>query len=95
MNTISLGTCGWSYTDWAGVFSSAKAPAGDFLGYYAEHYSIVEVDSSFYRTPTPRMVESWFEKTPDNFRFSLKVPQVITHDSICGPPLPDPLTERF
>jgi uncharacterized protein YecE (DUF72 family) len=40
----------------------------------------VEVDSSFYRSPSPKMVEGWHNRTPKNFAFSLKVPQTITHE---------------
>ena len=55
---------------------------GHFLSYCADHYSVVEVDSSFYHTPTPTMVENWRQKTPPEFGFSLKVPQAITHEKI-------------
>src|SRR5437773_94328 len=55
-------------------------PASEFLSYYAEHYPVVEVDSTFYRSPSRKMVEGWRDKTPDSFGFSLKVPQVITHE---------------
>src|SRR5262249_53547612 len=56
--------------------------AGDFLGHYAQHYPVVEVDSTFYRTPSRKMVEGWRDKTPSGFGFSLKVPQVITHEKM-------------
>jgi uncharacterized protein YecE (DUF72 family) len=79
---IHIGTCGWSYADWSGVFYPDRLAAGDFLAHYAEHYPVVEVDSTFYRTPSRNMVEGWRDKTPAGFGFSLKVPQVITHEKM-------------
>jgi uncharacterized protein YecE (DUF72 family) len=52
------------------------------LARYAERYDLVEVDSTFYRTPSLKMVEGWHAKTPDHFRFALKLPQVITHEKM-------------
>jgi uncharacterized protein YecE (DUF72 family) len=82
MKAIRIGTCGWSYDDWKGVFYPEKLPPGDFLGYYAERLDVVEVDSTFYRSPSRKMVEGWRDKTPDGFGFSLKVPQAITHEKV-------------
>jgi uncharacterized protein YecE (DUF72 family) len=87
VHPITIGTCGWSYADWKGAFYPDGMAPGSFLWYYAERYSIVEVDSTFYRSPSSKMVEGWADKTPDEFRFSLKVPQTITHEKLlsdCG-----------
>ncbi len=82
MHPIRIGTCGWSYTDWAGVFYPEALPSGEYLSYYAGRFPVVEVDSTFYRTPTLAMVRGWDQKTPESFGFSLKVPQVITHEKV-------------
>jgi uncharacterized protein YecE (DUF72 family) len=82
MHPVRVGTCGWSYQDWAGVFYPKGLPAGEYLSYVADQYPVVEVDSTFYRSPSPKMVEGWRDKTPDSFGFSLKVPQVITHEKV-------------
>jgi uncharacterized protein YecE (DUF72 family) len=80
--SIRIGTCGWSYKDWVGPFyPNALAPA-DYLPYYAERFPVVEVDSSFYRSPSKKMVQGWRDKTPDGFAFALKVPQTITHEKV-------------
>ncbi len=95
MSSVRLGTCGWSYKDWSGVFYPEGLAAGDYLAYYAERYPVVEVDSTFYRSPSRKMVEGWRDKTPAGFGFSLKVPQVITHEKVlldCQPELNDFLT---
>jgi uncharacterized protein YecE (DUF72 family) len=82
MHPTLIGTCGWSYKDWSGVFYPKKLTAGQYLGFYAEHFGVVEVDSTFYHAPGLKTVEGWREKTPPGFGFSLKVPQSITHEKI-------------
>ena len=78
-NPILIGCSGWSYPDWAGPFYPEGMAPGEYLGWYADRFPIVEVDSTFYRVPSKGMVQGWREKTPKDFRFALKVPQVITH----------------
>jgi uncharacterized protein YecE (DUF72 family) len=82
MHPVRVGTCGWSYKEWSGVFYPEDLTAGEFLSHYAERYPVVEVDSTFYRTPSRKTVEGWRDRTPDTFGFSLKVPQVITHEKV-------------
>jgi uncharacterized protein YecE (DUF72 family) len=79
---IRIGTSGWSYDDWVGPFYPAGTASGDYLGCYAERFDIVEVDSTFYRPPSDRMVRGWAERTPAGFAFALKMPRVITHDKV-------------
>ncbi len=57
------------------------APA-DFISEYAKHFDTVEVDSTFYRTPSPAMVRNWAARTPDGFLVAAKFPQVITHEKV-------------
>ena len=82
MHTVRVGACGWSYKDWSGTFYPKGLPAGDYLQYYTSHYHVVEVDSTFYHLASRKMVEGWRDKTPEAFGFSLKVPQVITHEKL-------------
>jgi uncharacterized protein YecE (DUF72 family) len=82
MDPVRIGTCGWSYKEWSGVFYLDGLTAGEFLSYYAERYPVVEVDSTFYRSPGRKTVEGWRDRTPDGFGFSLKVPQAITHEKL-------------
>lgn len=82
MHPVRVGSCGWSYKEWSGVFYPESLAVGEFLSYYAERYPVVEVDSTFYRSPTRKTVEGWRDRTPDGFGFSLKVPQVITHEKV-------------
>jgi uncharacterized protein YecE (DUF72 family) len=82
MHPITVGTCGWSYKDWVGPFYPKGTAPGDYLPYYAERFKVVEVDSSFYACPSPKMVQGWYDKTPARFGFSLKIPKTITHDKL-------------
>jgi uncharacterized protein YecE (DUF72 family) len=79
IHPILIGCSGWSYPDWEGPFYPHSTDPSDYLAYYADRFPVVEVDSSFYRRPTPRMVRTWYHRTPPDFRFALKVPRVITH----------------
>ncbi len=77
---ILIGCSGWSYPDWVGPFYPDGMEPGDYLGWYADRFPIVEVDSTFYRPPTAGVVRGWRDRTPRDFKFALKVPRVITHE---------------
>ena len=83
--SIRIGTAGWSYPTgkgtWKGLFYPPKQPRVrvDELAYYAEHFDTVEVNSSFYRPPTPVMAKRWAERTPRRFEFAVKLYQKFTH----------------
>jgi len=79
MQNLYLGTIGWSYNFWKEKFYPKKTASKDYLAYYASRFNTVEVDSTFYRMPTPPTVTNWKQTTPQNFVFSLKFPQTITH----------------
>lgn len=75
-----IGTMGFSYKDWSGVFYPQDMPARSWLTYYSRIFNAAEIDSTFYGTPRIETVKRWAAQTPEGFRFSLKVPRVITHD---------------
>lgn len=79
---LRLGTSSWSSPDWVGPFYPSGTPPASFLAEYAKHFDTVEVDSSFYRTPSATMVRNWRERTPAGFLFAAKVPRVITHEKV-------------
>lgn len=81
MGRYWLGCSGWAYDDWVGPFYPPGTPPGDFLERYARAFRTVEVDSSFYRAPSPFLVRRWAARTPDGFRFALKVPRDVTHEA--------------
>src|SRR5260370_36291626 len=74
-----VGTSGFSYKEWKGSFYPEKLPQKDMLRYYVQRFSTVEVNSTFQRMPTVKLLESWAEQVPAGFRFVLKAPQIITH----------------
>lgn len=83
---IQIGTQGWNYEDWttkAGgetVFYPRGIRSNAMLEIYAQIFGTVEVDSTFYAIPASSAVENWYKKTPEDFVFSLKMPQEITHE---------------
>ena len=79
MQNLHLGTIGWSYNFWKGNFYPEKTASKDFLTYYSTRFDTVEVDNTFYRVPTAQAIINWKNQTPENFKFSLKFPNVITH----------------
>src|SRR5690349_1986949 len=78
-NRILVGTSGFAYKEWKGSFYPEKLPAKKYLSYYAEHFSTTEINNTFYRMPTPKLCESWYDEVPEGFSFTLKVSQRITH----------------
>jgi uncharacterized protein YecE (DUF72 family) len=74
-----IGTSGYNYPEWKGSFYPADLPAKQMLAYYAERLRTVEINYTFYRMPTERLLAGWVDTTPDGFRFTLKAPRRITH----------------
>lgn len=78
--TLRLGTQGWNYPAWVGPFYPEGTRPADFLATYARAWDTVEVDATFYATPARKVVQGWAARVPERFEFSLKLPQVITHE---------------
>ncbi len=74
-----IGCSGYNYREWKGMFYPEGLPQSKWLEYYCRHYNTVEINASFYRFPTIKSLKSWYEKTPADFRFSLKANNQITH----------------
>lgn len=79
---IHLGTSAFTAAGWEDSFYPKGMKPADYLTYYATKFDTVEVDSTFYRIPSAATVNGWARKTPANFIFSVKVPQVITHEKM-------------
>ena len=78
--SLRVGTMGWGYSDWNGVFYPSDAASRDNIALYAKAFDVVEIDSTFYGTPRETQVKQWAKVTPPNFLFCPKVPRLITHD---------------
>lgn len=76
---LYTGTSGYSFREWVGPFYPPKTKPTDYLAFYASRLNSVEINHTFRRFPTSKLLASWAEKTPESFAFSLKMHQSITH----------------
>lgn len=90
---VVIGTSGYSFADWVGPFYPPGARPGEFLAHYARHFSAVEVNSTYYRIPHPRVMEQMERKTPPGFRFVVKLHGAMTHEGSSDPALARALRE--
>jgi len=79
IGAVQIGTSGWSYDHWNGVFYPEHLRARERLRFYAEHFSTVEIDGTFYRLPAEKTVQLWHDSVPPDFRFAAKGSRFITH----------------
>ena len=78
---IRIGTSGYNYPEWRGSFYPPGFPTSKMLPYYAERLSTVEINYTFYRIPSEKVLADWSGATPEDFIFTLKVSRRITHDA--------------
>jgi uncharacterized protein YecE (DUF72 family) len=76
---VLAGTSGFSYKAWKGNFYPADLPDARMLEYYAAQLPSVEINNTFYRMPSAKMVAKWLQVVPESFRFVLKASRRITH----------------
>jgi uncharacterized protein YecE (DUF72 family) len=77
---IRVGCSGWNYNHWRNaIFYPPRLPAARWLEFYAERFSTVEVNATFYRLPRRSNVEHWMEQTPPEFLFTVKASRYLTH----------------
>ena len=76
---IYAGTSGWAYASWKPSFYPAKLASAKFLGHYASRLNTVEVNYTFRRFPTEKLLRGWLAATPEGFQFAIKANQKITH----------------
>jgi len=76
-----IGTSGYNYPEWRGSFYPAGLPSARMLPYYAARFPTVEINYTFYRLPTEKVLAGWSAATPDGFRLTLKAPRRITHEA--------------
>jgi uncharacterized protein YecE (DUF72 family) len=78
---VFVGTSGYNYPEWRGTFYPEKFSTDRMLGFYAERFPTVEINYTFYRIPSEKVLAGWSAAAPEGFRFTLKAPRRITHDS--------------
>lgn len=76
---IFIGTSGWSYPEWKGIIYPKNLPQSSMFRYYSEFFHTSEINSTFYQIPSLRTVQAWSRNSPSNFKFSAKIPELITH----------------
>jgi len=91
---ILVGTASWSDPGFVERWYPKKMPAGERLQWYAQHFKMVEVNSTFYSVPEPRMVERWCTATPNDFTFDVKLHQLFSFHSTPAKLLPPDLQRR-
>jgi uncharacterized protein YecE (DUF72 family) len=78
---VLCGTSGYNYEPWRGPFYPEDLPKSKMLSYYASRFDTVEINYSFYRSPTVKLLEGWAAQVPERFRFAPKAWQRITHQA--------------
>lgn len=77
---IVIGTSGYSYKYWQGVYYPEGMKPDDYLGFYTGDFGAVEINSTYYGIPKPSVFENMANRTPENFEFVVKANKVTTHD---------------
>jgi len=76
---VYIGTSGWVYSHWDGIFYPKDLPSKDKLRYFSEHFKTAEINYSFYHLPWPNTCQKWYSETPEDFLFAVKTSRLITH----------------
>jgi uncharacterized protein YecE (DUF72 family) len=76
---LYLGTSGWIYGDWDGIFYPESLQSKDKLKYFSSHFNTTEINYSFYHLPKPATYENWYNQTRRDFIFAVKASRFITH----------------
>lgn len=76
---IRIGTSGWHYNHWTGLFYPAELPKSKWFEYYAKDFDTVEINNTFYQQPKQSSLERWYKQAPKHFIYSVKANRYITH----------------
>jgi uncharacterized protein YecE (DUF72 family) len=79
MSRLLIGTSGWTYPSWKGVFYPKDLPSARFLEFFTKKFSTTEVNYSFYHLPKPTTYKKWAAQVPESFMFAVKASRFITH----------------
>ena len=79
MAELFIGCSGFSYRHWRGQFYPEELPQKDWFTHYGTVFSTVELNVTFYRTPSPETFTKWYEQSGPDFTFALKGSRYITH----------------
>lgn len=76
---ILVGCSSFNNRLWKGIFYPEDLPGSKWFAFYCEHFDTYEMNSTFYKAPTLRVMQNWYHRAPEGFLFSVKVPKWITH----------------
>ncbi len=76
---LYIGTSGWVYNYWNGIFYPEGLSSKNMLKYFSEHFKTTEISYSFYHLPKPAVYENWYSQTPEGFIFAVNASRFITH----------------
>ena len=79
MSKLYIGTSGWVYSHWEGIFYPEDLPSKDKLRYFSQYFKTTEINYSFYHLPRPSTYQNWYKQTPEDFLFAVKTSRFITH----------------
>ncbi|HWB28666.1 MAG TPA: DUF72 domain-containing protein [Chitinophagaceae bacterium] len=79
LKNIYIGTSGWSYKDWKGLFYPPELKSTEWLTFFSNTFKITEINSSFYHLPLKKTVTGWVNKVPADFKFCPKISRYLTH----------------
>ncbi len=79
MKSYHVGTSGWMFKEWKGIFYPNDVPQKNWFLYYTSIFSSVEINASYYRWPSASVIKKWEENAPKDFVYTMKIPQIITH----------------
>jgi len=74
-----IGTSGWVYPHWRGIFYPQKLPTKQWLKHYVTRFDTVELNNTFYRLPSEQAFSRWKEDSPEGFKYAVKASRYITH----------------
>jgi len=81
---LYVGTSGWVYSDWQGIFYPEDLPSKNKLKYFSNYFKTTEINYSFYHLPRPSSYQNWYNQTPEDFIFAVKASRFITHTCLAG-----------
>lgn len=76
---LNIGTSGWNYKHWRGLFYPENSKASDWFSFYSQVFDTVEINNTFYRLPGEETVKKWESSSPEHFIFAMKANRFITH----------------
>lgn len=76
---IHIGLAAYNNSYWKGIFYPEDLPVSKRFEFYCQHFSMYEINATFYKFPTDKSMKAWYDKSPEGFVFSVKAPKTITH----------------